>query len=290
MFFVFAILSAVGHAAQQVFLTKYAREMDGLSLTIYRNTSFIITMLPFLLLASPEHFSRLPQFAPQILLGGFFGALYLMLQFVSYRYIPVGLAAAFIRSSIVVGSILLGFFLFQETLSVFDLACIALILIGVLYLGFIKNTHAHLDNNMIKGALFSIIPGFILALSYYFMSAAARGVDPFIVGYFWEVSIGLFAIGFGIIRFIVTGVAIHYISVKKYLHISCAALPTLIGTGCLALAVSMGPLGLASGIAASGVIIAALMAHFLFREKLHARQWIGIAIVVSTIALLKIYG
>ena len=49
MFYTLAIVSMLGYAAQTALLVPEARRMDGLSLAVYRNLSFAVTLLPLLI-------------------------------------------------------------------------------------------------------------------------------------------------------------------------------------------------------------------------------------------------
>ncbi len=74
-----------------------------------------------------------------------------------------------------------------------------------------------------------------------------------------------------------------------YEKISLLSSPVLIGTGSFALAVSIGPIGIASAIGTSGLIISAILAHYVYHEKLKLSQWIGLLIVTLGILGLNLF-
>ena len=81
MFYFFAIISMLGYALQNTLLVRYARSMDGFSLSFYRNISFVITLLPLLILSPPEATISVLAEWRTLLLAGLGGALALILRF-----------------------------------------------------------------------------------------------------------------------------------------------------------------------------------------------------------------
>lgn len=288
MFFFWAFTSMFAYALQDTLLVKHARKVDTLSLAIYRNISFVITLFPLLFLTSPEKIKEAYFFAPQILFSGLFGACAVWLGFLAYRFLPVGIVSSISKSILVIGLTLLSFIVFQETITTLTFFIICVVLAGTAYLGNQNNHMPHLDKKTYLGILFTIFSSFCAIATIFLMIKTSRELDPFVSGYFWEVSIGVFAFLIGIIRYIFTKKKIQIVKISTFIKIALAASPTLIGTGALAFAVTLGPVSITSTIGASSMIVTSILAHFLYKEKLSKHQWIGIIIVTCGIIVLKL--
>lgn len=290
MFFFLAVLAMIAYAVQGTLIVHYARKLDGLSTAIYRNASLTITMLPLLFLAKKSDFVRLPEFLPELLIAGITGAAALSIGFWTLKFLPVGITSALNNSVRVIFIFLLGFYFFGETISWIEILFVALILIGGISLGFQKHHLPHLDENTRKGIFLALLAAAFAAITFFFMSKVARELSPFVAGYFWEVLIGIFALGFGFLRQLITKQKIKKISLLDFGKITLICSPTLLGTGAFAYAVTLGPLGILNAIGTGGVFISILLAHYLYHEKLRFRQWLWICVAVMGIVGLRLVG
>lgn len=288
MFFFWAFASMFGYAIQDILLVKYARKIDALSLAIYRNTSFIITLLPLLFFTSFEHIKAAASFYDQILLSGISGACAVWLGFQTYRYLPVGIFSGLGKSIIVITLTAFGYFFFDETISLKTFALICFILGSTLYLGIQKNHMPHLKKKTVLGFLYGTLSSFVAAISIFLMIKTSRELNPYVAGYFWETTIGIIALLFGITRSILTKRKIQKVKPQTFFKITLAASPTLVGTGSLAIAATLGPVGIVSTISVASIIVVTLLAHYLYNEKLTKKQWTGIAMVTLGIVVLKL--
>lgn len=282
----------IGYSIQGTLVVHHVRKHDGLSISIYRNLSLAITLLPLLLLARPESFYFLRDVSVwgEFLMAGITGASATILSFWAYKSLPVGIKTAFSSIFSVTIVFLLAFFFFGEVPLWKELFFVALILAAGAYLAFQKNDFSHIDNKVAKGILLSFCSALLASFSFYFLSKLSREVDPFLSGYVWEVLIGIFAFGFGILRSRFTKKKIARISGREFWKIALVCSPTLVGTGCYAYAVTLGPLGIASAIGSGGILVSILIAHFLYREKLNRRQLFWIAVILVGLVGLKTMG
>ena len=170
-----------------------------------------------------------------------------------------------------------------------ELFFVTLILIAGGALAMQKNEFAHLDNKVAKGIFLTFVSAILAGFSFYYMSKLSREVDPFLSAYVWETLIGLFALLFGILRSI-SAQKIARVSWKEFGTIALVSWPTIIGTGCFAYAITLGPLGIANAIGAGGILVSIVIAHFLYGEKLIRAQWFWIAVIFVGLVGLKLMG
>lgn len=287
MFFVLAVSSMFAFALQNTLLVRYARSMDGLSLAFYRNISFTVTLLPLLLFSNAEDIRAVFSLWPWLLLSGFTGGAALWLMFSAYQYIPVGVARSFGRATTTVLMGVAGIVVLQEHIAKEKLILIACIVAISIWLGAQRNPMKHLNNRLVNGVLLVVTASALICVTKFALTILSRTTDPLSSAYFWEISIAFSTVIIGMLRMLVTGTKPQRISMKIFLGIAACASPTLIGTGAYALAVTLGPVVITEAIGGGAPMVAALLAHWMYQEKLTRHQWIAIALILVAIAGLK---
>jgi drug/metabolite transporter (DMT)-like permease len=291
IFFLLAIAAMLGYSIYGTLIAHHVRKHDGLSVATVRNLSLAISMTPLLLLANPENFALLPLFITKIIIAGLIGATGLCISFWSLKFLPVGIKTAISRIGSVVFIFFFGWLKFGETPTLMNLLWIIPIIIGGIMLSLQKTKLNHLDSRTSIGVGLILLSSIFYSLTFIQMSDIARNLDPFIAGYFWEVSIGLWALLFGIIRWIICGKPIFgNIKLPDAGKIAIVSVPTLIGTGCFALAVTMGSIGIANVIGTGGIFISILLGHWLYHEKMTQQQWLWIGVCIAGLVGLGLAG
>lgn len=286
MYYLLILISVIGYTLQGTLLVRYSRSIDSLSLAVYRNLSLIFIMSPLLLFTSIEQLRSVPDYIHLISLAGITGTIGLASMFLSYRYLAIGISSGLRQAAGVFSALVLGIVFFDESLSGFQVLLIVFLLAGGFIIGKAKNPMPHLNSNAAFGILLSIFTGSIIALSFFLMSRMARELGPAISGYLWESSIGIFSLIFVVMRNKIGGHKIETISLTTFLKISLASSPTVLGTGAVAWAVTIGPLGLLRALSSAGIILTIIFSWLFYGEKLTVNQWIGIVLVsVSVFAL-----
>lgn len=288
MFYLLILVSIVGYSLQGTLIASFSRRLDPLSLAVYRNASLIVTMLPLLLMAAPGEIIKLVEFYPVIITTGISGTLGIAVMFRSVLYLPVGIASGIRQAAGVLLSLLLGFLIFGEEISLFRWLAIVVLLTGVMIISTSRNPMPHLDANTVKGLILSLISGGLIAFSFFLMGKLARDLDPAISGYFLEASIGLCSLIMISIRRLVTGRGFEPASFKTLLGIAAVSSPTLLGTGAAAWAITLGPFGIMRAYSAAGVLITVLISTRIYGEHLRLNQWIGIVTTVFAVIALRL--
>ena len=277
----------LGYALQNVLLVKYARRMDGLSLTFYRNISFLVTLLPLLLFSSPQEIAEVLTHWRALLISGVAGGVYLAIVFETYKYITIGVSHTIKRAAITVLMTLTGLLLYGEVLSTLAFLLIAIIVLACIWLG-MQHVHSpHISQNILFGVTLSILCAFPVIITKIVLTDISRVADPLASGYFWEAAIGMATVVIILLRWMIFRKGLTRVDRKTLLGITACSSPVLIGTGCYALALSMGPIALVSAIGSGSLIVTGTFGWLWYHEKLSRSQWVAMVLILIAIAWLK---
>ena len=292
MYFFLLILAMFCYSLQDAFMAHFARKIESLSMSVYRNLSLGISMfVVFLFVPWQDVYSFAPKQMLVLGFSSFCGSLAVTLFSLSSKTLPVGIGAGIRVTANTLMMVLIGFILFGEILNKWELLVILFVILGILLLTMQKIDVKHLiHGNPLKGFIYSIIGGFCAAFAFSFMSEAARNENPLVVAYFWELFIGIFALIIGIFRYLFFKIKIEKISKKTFLHILLGATPTVVGTVSFTIAIRHVPIGIAGAFLALDVLMLSLFGVFMFKEKLQPLQLLGIVMVVLSVVILKIIG
>ena len=287
MFFVIALISAFAYALQGVLMATYYRSMDTLSAVSYRGLSLIFSMAPLLIFVPAHMFERIHQALPAILAASLCAALGNWAQANSYKSLPLGIATALGISFAVMVASAIGFFFFDELLTVWQTMLLILLLTGIVILGFSRSTGPlPKDHNVAKGIIFALLFGLFLGAGYALIGSASRQLHPFLAGYMWETIIGVMAAALAYSRKWFNRQSLTKISLPVFRKILVASAPTAIGTGFYALAMTLGPIALATALISTTIVFTTLLSRLIYRETLTVWQWsllLAICLIVGTL-------
>ncbi len=164
LFFLFATISILSYGIQIPLLSKYARNIDSLSTTIYRNVSLIFTMAPVLFFVPKDAFSQLPDYFWFLALASGAGALAFILNMTASTYLPISIGNSLRRVSQIITSVVLGMIFFNEYLSTYQIVLIGLMTLGAVTLTTPKPDVSHLKKqNVFFGAFLGALSGIIFS-------------------------------------------------------------------------------------------------------------------------------
>ena len=292
MFWFLCVISAFAYSVQQTFMTHYIRKMDPFSVAMYRTLSLGISMSPLLLFSTIPEILEIKNYLGILALSALFGGLALSMAFTMVNHLPIGIASAISSGARVMIMLILGALFFKEYLSLPMLFLIFIILFGNFFLGFSakkdkKNKHLK-KFTLIRGSLYVLVQGALVATSFMIMSNVARQMSPLVVAYAWETLIGLSLFCVGILRWTFLKIPLEKISLKQFFNILWICSPTLVGTGAFTLAVNRGPIGIAGAIGVSSIIFVTILAYLFYNEKLSKNETLAIFIVVIGIIGIKL--
>ncbi|MCB0325171.1 MAG: DMT family transporter [Bdellovibrionales bacterium] len=282
-----SLRAMLGYSLQSTLMTSFYRSIDRLSAVSYRGLSLGMTMAPLLLFVPGEQFSAFPSVLGLVLLASLAAALGNWAAASAFSYLPVGVASALSMSFATLFVVLLGAVLFDEHLSSPQLLLIAALLVGVIALGCSKTTGRRPEEfNLPRGFGSCLLFGVFLGTGYTIIGAASRQSHPFLVGYTWEFTIGLVALALSGWR---RGfrAPLQWISFRRFGILALYSAPTVLGTGAYALAMTLGPIGIATAIIGTMMVSNTVLAMFLFGERPTRRQWAILLAVCLCVGMLR---
>ncbi len=264
--------------------------MDGLSVAVYRNGSFLITMIPLLWFAGWEEIEKVQYLWQTFLFSGIFGAVGLSFSLGAQKYLPVGIVSSMSQMSPLF-LILWGILWKSEFLSTAEILFIGILITGVIILVRQKHHLPHLQEKTGIGLSFTLISAIGSSLTAFFIDNAVEQMSPFAVAYFWEGSIAIFAFLFVMIREKAGFGDFKRVSFEKIKKIAWASSPTILASVAFPFAMSLGIAGLAGSIVnATGVLVITGLGFLFYNEKLKKLQIVGIAIIVVGMIGMKFVG
>ncbi len=287
MFYTLAIGSMLAYAVQNTLLVHHARKIDGLSLAFYRNISFVITLSPLLLGASQEDIVEVISHWPLLLFAAITGGVSLSLAFGAYRFLGASFSGCISTTIATLSTATLGWIVLSEQISLVGIVFIAVTVAGVLVFGFHYRHFPHLDEKFALGIAMAFSSGILVSLTKFSVSVLSREANPLVSGYFWETTIGVACGILILIRNIFLKKRLQRITFKKFLIIAGCTSPTLIGTGLFCLASRSGPIAIVGAISSGGLVVISLLAWAWYHERVAAKQWAGIALILAGIIGLR---
>ncbi len=287
MFYFYAFGSMLSYTVQQTLLIRYARKIDGLSLAFYRNMSFVITLLPLLINAKTSDFAVMAAHWQMLALSGLCGAVYLALIYGSYAYLPAGICSSVSKAVATVAIVLFGWFLLGEVLSPLSMLLIGVIIAGCVTIGLQHRHLPHLDVRFARGVMLVMVAAIPVAYLTYALAVLSREANPLVAGYFWEITIAIACGALLIFRKIFFGKSVKKIDGRTFLMIATCSFPTLLGTGMMSMASSLGPIGIMNAISCGTLVVTSLLAWMWYHEKLSAGQWLSMLVIIAGIVGLK---
>lgn len=289
MFFVLAVLAACGYALQNALMISVYRRMDALAATAFRGMTLALTMLPLLCFVPWSDFFLLQEVGTELLLASFFATLGNWFQATAYAHLTVGLATAFYVAFLSILSGLLGYLLFDETLSGSQILFIGLLLLSVSLLALSKSEESpNFKENLPLGLTASMLAGLSAAGAYVGIGAVSRNLHPFLAGYAWEATVAIVAVILCLLRQIGGAKPLLRITGKDWFLILVFSSPTVIGTGCYTLAVSTGPVAIVTAVLTTTVVLNTVLAYLFYKERLTTRQWCFVLLVCAVLLGLKL--
>ena len=290
MFLLYILAAIAGYALQSALMASYYRRMDQMSAVAYRGLSLGLTMAPVLLFVPAHSFAALAQTGHLVLLASLFAAFANWANASAFLFLSVGVAISLCMSVNVVVSSVLSFLLLGEVLSGMQIALIAALLTCVAALGLMKS-HSSVNvrtGSALRGMLLCAIYGVLICAAYVYVGSASRITSPLLVGYLWESIIGVLAFIAAIIRGLCGGTGMQKVCLRDFAKIALFSSPTVVGTGCYAIATTLGPIGLIAAALSTITVASAVLANIMYGEKLSRAQWLLIALACLLIAGLKL--
>ncbi|MBN2000244.1 DMT family transporter [candidate division KSB1 bacterium] len=290
MFFLTALTASLAYSLQNVLMAKHYRSMDTLSSVAYRGLTLGISMAPILVFVPRHQFGRIFLFIYPLLGATVLTALGNWAMAKAFRHLSVGIANTLMVSFITIVSAFFSYLFYHEVLSFFQIVLIAAVFITLFWLGASKSSKAMpAEFNVRKGIGYAFLFGLLLGGGITLIGMTSRTLHPFLVGYFWEFSVGITAAVMAFIRGkLFHGVSLVSVNWKQFWIILYCAAPTAIGTGFFALSMTMGPVAVAAAITSTTMVFTTLLAFYIYGEQLSLKQWLLLLLVCALVVGLKL--
>jgi drug/metabolite transporter (DMT)-like permease len=288
MFFILALAATIAYSVQNALMANCYRTMDRLSTVAYRGLAIGICMVPLLFFVPHEDFARLPLFLGSLLVGALLTAIANLFAARAYSFLPVGVATALLVCFGAIFTAIFGYATLGESLNAWQIFCMTLIFFGTLILGKSKSAGSvPVEYHPGKGLISSIFFGLFISGGFLMLGSLSREMHPFLVGYCWELLIGIIAANLALLRGVFFSSGLEMISGTNFRKVLLFSSPTIVGTSCYALASALGPLGILTAILASSMVVNSFLGVFFFQEKLSKVQWAVLTCICLAVAGLK---
>lgn len=284
------ILAVIWYSIQGTLLVHYARKHDGKITGALRNISLMITWLPLLFWVQDADFWLIYRHMPIILLTACLWVTNIFMHYEALRYLSVGTGLTYKRATNVIIALLIWIFFFWESLQWYERWAMALVVWGSFRLHKMNTSSSvHIATSNTKKWTFLMIAWWaLMALSRTTFKIYAEHMDNILAAYILEWSIGILMLLWFGIECIRKKYHWKMLVSKDAWYIGLISSFTYAGTIATAIAFKMWWLGITQGLLTMIIPCSALIAFFIFREKLTMKQRWAIGVVIMGIVLMEI--
>lgn len=183
IWYLYFILPALIFPAVSLINVYYGRKIWAQKVSLYRQITLTIVWFPILisLLHKPD---LLKLHAPYLIASWILGTLYLVSSFHAMNLTTVGISRSFVAVARTLTAFFIGFFLFQENISMFDLLGWCVIFLGFYILG--KSNKEKFTKKDTIWIIVSLFSGVMISLNLLVFKFYADGFSPLESAYLLE--------------------------------------------------------------------------------------------------------
>jgi drug/metabolite transporter (DMT)-like permease len=267
-FLLLCLTSRIAYSFNDVWTGRLARRHGRTEVAALRGVSLGLTMAPLLLFVRAGAWGALLEHAGEVVLLVSITAGSNLLQLHAVRCLPFGLRASLSVSTVALGGILLGVLLLGEQTGSGQLLWSAVVIASAVLAALGDHASEELRPDVPKGAVYAVGSAVLMSVAALFLLRLARATDPLLTAWAWEFGSGLILVPVLLLRGWRGGQG-----GVGFVRITGAALPTVVGSGASALALTRGPLGGWGALAGTQVLFTALLGASLHREKIGPARW-----------------
>jgi drug/metabolite transporter (DMT)-like permease len=284
-FILLCLVARFSYSLNDVFIGRLARKHGRMEVAAFRGVSLGVSMAPWLLLVPSAAWVALGGQAGPLLVTVALTALANILQLHAARYLPFGLRAALMISTMAICSVLIGWSVLGERLTPLEVGlCVVLIGSGVaVALG--SHTVQEIQLNVPRGALLTFLSATLMACAVFGVKRLAQGTHPLLTAWAWEFGSGLILLAPVLLR----GRGAAFLGApRRFWTVAVAALPTALASGASVLALGFGELGLWGALGGTQILFTACLGALWHHETLSLWRWLCMSITVAAVAGLAI--
>jgi drug/metabolite transporter (DMT)-like permease len=279
-FVALCLVARFSYSLNDVFIGRLARRHGRMRVAAFRGLSLGASMTPWLLFVPAAAWSALSEQPGTLLFTAAVTAVANILQFHGARYLPFGLRAAIMLTTMATTSLLVGWLLLDERLSPLQIALCVVLVGSALAAALGSHVVQDIEVDIPRGALLTVLAGVLMIAAVFGVKLLAHATHPLLAAWAWEFGAGLILLGPVLWRARQETTAEAPVSFRR---VALAALPTALASGASVLALDFGELGLWGAIGGTQILFTAALASVWQREALGPRRWLCMA--VSTIAV-----
>jgi drug/metabolite transporter (DMT)-like permease len=283
-FIALCLVARLNYSLNDIFIGRLARRYGRMQVAAFRGVSLGVSMAPWLLFVPAAAWVALGGQLGTLLLTAAVTAIANVLQFHAVRYLPFGLRAALMLTTMATTSVIVGWSLLGERLTPLEIG-LCVLLVGSA-LGAALGSHAvqEIEVDIVRGAVLTLFAGVLMIAAVFGVKRLAHATHPLLAAWAWEFGAGLILLG-----------PIGWRERRRppearvtFRQVALAALPTALASGASVLALDFGELGLWGAIGGTQILFTAALGAFWHREALGLRRWLCMLLSASAIAGLAI--
>lgn len=271
LFIALCLLSRIAYTFNDVLVGELAREQDNTEIAALRGLSLGVAMAPLLVWVKPGAWGALAARPVELFVVIAAAAIGNVLHLEAARILPFGLRAAILVAGVAFGGLALGAGFLGEEVGPAGLAWCALVVVSGVLAALGNHSTERLHANVPKGAVLTLATSALLSLAAFVFARLARATDPLLVGWAWELGIGVFLLVPLLLR---RGGRLAPGAGRRFLRTGLRSLPTVVGTGATSVALTLGPLGVWSALAGAQALASAGLGALWHRERIGPKRWL----------------
>jgi drug/metabolite transporter (DMT)-like permease len=279
-FVALCLFARFGYALNDVFIGRLARRYGRMQVAAFRGVSLGASMAPWLLFVPASAWVALGGQVVTLLLTAAITAFANILQLHAVRYLPFGLRAALMLTTMATTSLLVGWLLLGERLTPLEIGLCVLVVGSALGAALGSHSVQEIEVDMLRGAMLTLFAGVLMIVAVYGVKRLAHATHPLLAAWAWEFGAGLVLLG-----------PIWWRERRRpregratFRQVAIAALPTALASGASVLALDFGQLGLWGAIGGTQILFTAILGAAWHHEALGLRRWVCLLLSASAIA------
>jgi drug/metabolite transporter (DMT)-like permease len=283
-FIALCLTARLGYSLNDVLIGRLARRYGRMQVATFRGVSLGASMAPWLLFVPAAAWSALGARAGTLLVTVTLTALANILQLHAARYLPFGLRAALMLTTMATTSVLVGWLLLGERLSPLEIGLCVLLVGSALAAALGSHAVQEIEVDVPRGATLTLLAGVLMIAAVFGVRRLAHATHPLLAAWAWEFGAGLVLVGPIWWR----GRRAEPAAGVSFRQVAIAALPTALASGASVLALDFGELGLWGAIGGTQILFTAALGALWHREALGLRRWLCMIVSAGAVAGLAI--
>jgi drug/metabolite transporter (DMT)-like permease len=285
-FVALCVVARFSYSLNDIFIGRMARRYGRVEVAAFRGTSLGVSMAPWLLLVPSGAWSALGANAGALVLTVSVTALANVLQLAAVRYLPFGLRAALMISTMAACSLLIGWGMLGERLTPLEVGLCVVLIASASAVALGSHAAGEITIDVPRGSVLTVLAGVLMACAIFGVKHLARETHPLLTAWAWELGAGLVLLGPVLLRRSAEAAGAG----RRFASVAAAALPTALASGASVLALGFGELGLWGALGGTQILFTAALGALWHREALGLWRWLLMTLAAAAVAGLALAG